>query len=138
MKLISIWVIIIVFGNYAIGGDAYKLIDIKECVLPISKKLEQIEFGNYTEKDYNGSLYINPISVAISKIDNDTPRIASKAKKILHLNKAITILGFKVFTNNKEVNHINFIYLQEHTLLVSNYPLNDLKYMLSYCKKTSN
>ena len=137
MRLINILVVIIIFWTYIFGGDFYSLVDLEECILPISKKLYKIENGNYVEKDYNGSLYINPISISFDKNNKETERVNSKAKKILHLNKKIIISGFQVFTDNKKINSNKLVYLKDYTLLLGNYPLDDLKYMLDYCKNTS-
>ena len=139
MKSINILVTIVAFGSYVFGGDSYNLINTEECILPISKKLELLKDSNmnYIEKDYNGSLYINPISITINKKNKETARINAKAKKILHLNKKNIMFGFQIFTDNKKTNSNKLVYLKDYVLLLGNYPENDLKYMLSYCSKTS-
>jgi len=102
MKLISMWCMIVTFGSYVFGGDSYKLIDIEECTLPISKKLEKRVEGSYTEKNYAGSLYVDPIGITFEKKNKEIVRINTKAKKMLHLDKKIIIAGFEVFTDNKK------------------------------------
>ena len=138
MKLIKLKFLWLFLGTCLMAGDAYNYVDIEECILPISKKLYKIEAGNYTQKDYNGSLYINPVSIAIDPINRHNMRASEKAKKILHLDKKTYIEGFQVFTDNKKINSNKLVYLKNHVLLLGNYPMIDLKYMLSYCKKTQN
>jgi hypothetical protein len=157
MKLIKVSIIIIAFWSSLFGGDAYQFVDIGECILPISNKLEKIGKGlNYTEKNYMEGLDFdsldinntnkeelveklleNPIDLSIINNDEKTASIEAKAKKMLHLDKKIIISGFQAFIDNKKTNINRLVYLKNHVLFLGNYPLDELNYMLSYCKKTS-
>ena len=157
MKLIKVGIITITFWNSLFGGDAYQFVDIGECILPISNKLEKI--GNslhYAEKDYKKrldfdsldinntnreelmeKLLANPISISIEYNNEKMESINTKAKNMLHLDKKIIVSGFQAFVDNKKTNINRLVYLKNHVLLLGNYPIDELNYMLSYCKKTS-
>ena len=154
MKLIKLCIMVMTFGSYLFGGDAYTLVDIGECILPISKKLEKRGEGQYyDEKNYIDLSYpdsssisnkeiekinANPIGISIENNNKKMESINAKTKKMLHLDKKIMISGFQIFTDNKKTNINRLVYLKNHVLLLGNYPLNELNYMLSYCKKTSS
>jgi hypothetical protein len=156
MKLIKVSIITITFWSSLFGGDAYQFVDIGECILPISNKLEKTGKVIYAEKNYKegldlDSLDINkvnkkelmkklleaPIYLTIINNDEKTNSITTKAKKMFQLDKKIIILGFQAFVDNKKTNTNRLVYLKNHVLFLSNYPLDELNYMLSYCKKTS-
>jgi hypothetical protein len=133
MKLIKVGIITITFWSSLFGGDAYQFVDIGECILPISNKLEKIGKINYAEKNYKegldlDSLDINkvnkkelmkklleaPIYLTIINNDEKTNSITTKAKKMFQLDKKIIISGFQAFIDNKKTNINRLVYLKNH------------------------
>jgi len=137
MKLSKLVVVLMMCLSFLFAGDAYKYVDIGECIVPISKNLEKRGKGqHYDEKNYVGS-YIDPMAISIEKNSEKTAKLCAKTKKILHLNKKIIISDFQVFTDNKKVNSNRLVYLKNHVIfLFGNNPLPELNYMLEYCRKT--
>ena len=112
-------------------NNAFRYVDIGECVLPIEKKLHKIEKWDYVESDYA----IDPKSVTVAKADK---QIMKLVKNNLHLKKIIYIQGYKAFIDEKKCFEIVYVTLKDHDVIIAYHTKNEINYMLSYCKKTFN
>ena len=129
-----VWILLTTIISFA--GNRYNLVDIGECILPISNQLIQTDGHNFIEKDYKITVKY-PMAITIDQKNKITKASYKKIVTMLKLNQEIMIARFNGLQGESMNNTNTLIVLKRYMILLTNYPQKETEYMLEYCKRTA-
>jgi len=143
-SLLSVMIVFSLSFTSLHGKDLYQLVDIGECILPISSKYEKTMLTYYYRKNKAGILDVSCCSSILSyPIDSHNNikllwKLYDKKKFKKEYIGRFTLWKTQGTSDQFPDQLTQILLTKYYTILLDGYPEKETKYLIKYCQQTTN